>query len=107
MTGNPLAARIEAALDAADTMADLALTLNEGIESPELAAAIRAYVKAARGLDLREFTDKQDKQDKPDSPYTCPTCGRTSHNPQDAAHLFCAVCGFEEDRLGTGIVSES
>jgi hypothetical protein len=50
-----LVPRIEAALYAADRLAELALNLNDGIESKPLRAAIRAYVKAARGLDLRPF----------------------------------------------------
>lgn len=24
--------------------------------------------------------------------YTCPTCQRTSHNPNDARHKYCAYC---------------
>lgn len=54
-TQTRLVPRIENALQAADRMADLALTLNEGIESKPLRAAVRVYVKAARGLDLRPF----------------------------------------------------
>lgn len=47
--------RIEAALSAADHLADSALSLNEGIENKPVRDAVRAYVKAARGLDLRPF----------------------------------------------------
>lgn len=32
-------------------------------------------------------------------PYTCPTCHRVSYHPMDEAQRFCAVCGFEADRV--------
>ena len=28
----------------------------------------------------------------PGYPFTCPKCGRTSHNPNDAAHQYCGAC---------------
>lgn len=52
--------RIEAALSAADKVADLASSLNEGIENVEMSKAIRAYIKSARGLDLRKFVERRD-----------------------------------------------
>jgi hypothetical protein len=32
-------------------------------------------------------------------PFTCPLCARISYNPHDAAHRFCGVCGFVDDKL--------
>jgi len=30
--------------------------------------------------------------------YTCPRCGRTSYNPNDRKHRYCAIChAFQED----------
>ena len=50
--------RIEKALSAADHMAELALNMNEGIENEGMRDAIRAYVGAARGVDLRPFRNR-------------------------------------------------
>lgn len=60
MAGNEnLVHRIEQALSCADKLADIALDLNEGMENAALRQAIRAYVKAARGLDLRSILTKE------------------------------------------------
>lgn len=51
--------RLEAALSAADELADRARELNDGPNSKEVAKAIKAYRKAASGLDLRKFIVKE------------------------------------------------
>lgn len=48
-----LRARIEAALCAADDLADAAREMNDGPDSDYVAKCIAAYRKACRGLDLR------------------------------------------------------
>lgn len=58
----PMLDRIRAALDAADTVHDLARELNDGPDSKPLNDALKAYRKAIRGLDLREFVDPAELQ---------------------------------------------
>jgi hypothetical protein len=36
--------------------------------------------------------------------FTCPTCGRTSHHPEDARHGWCSACqAFTGDPRGLGL----
>lgn len=50
-----LRSRIEAALSAADELADAARELNDGPDSEHVRKAIKKYTDAARGLDLRQI----------------------------------------------------
>lgn len=50
--------RLEAALCAADDLADAARELNDGPDSVSVKAAIKAYRDAVRGLDLRQLIER-------------------------------------------------
>lgn len=54
--------RIEAALNAADRVHDLATDLNEECQATELAQALKDYRKAVRGLDLRSSVNDSEKE---------------------------------------------